>query len=120
MKDIVTLIDSGFRAAFLPLWLKSRLRAESIETCVRILMKENYSIDEVLNATAHMGLSLRFFPLFSLFVSKFFLFGILFFVFVQFPEFVARSEAFVQCKEQSIDVGSYSQYSKDRFALSIW
>ena len=37
--ELVRIIDHGFRSSFLPLYQKSRLRAEALASCVEILLE---------------------------------------------------------------------------------
>jgi hypothetical protein len=60
----VKLIDHGFRSAFLPIYQKVRLRAEALHKVASLLVGNGYSVEGMLEGTAHMGPGLNFTQLF--------------------------------------------------------
>eukprot|EP00005_Dracoamoeba_jomungandri_P005358 CAMPEP_0174254576 /NCGR_PEP_ID=MMETSP0439-20130205/3899_1 /TAXON_ID=0 /ORGANISM="Stereomyxa ramosa, Strain Chinc5" /LENGTH=758 /DNA_ID=CAMNT_0015336243 /DNA_START=196 /DNA_END=2469 /DNA_ORIENTATION=+ len=64
-EELIRIIDYGFRSTFLPIYQKSRMRAEAIRQCVQILAAEGYSVNSVLENTSFMSPGLYFPTLFN-------------------------------------------------------
>jgi len=60
IKEIVRLIDYGFRSAFLDLSIKNRLRAEALHTIQDILSNEGYDLTSAFSAKAGVDLGFDF------------------------------------------------------------
>jgi len=60
IKDIVRLIDYGFRSAFLDLSIKNRMRAEALHTIQEILSNEGYDLTSAFSAKSAVDLGFDF------------------------------------------------------------
>nr|CAG4715040.1 unnamed protein product [Naegleria fowleri] len=60
IKDIIRLIDYGFRSAFLDLSIKNRLRADALHTVQVILSNEGYDLTSAFSAKSAVDLGFDF------------------------------------------------------------
>ncbi|KAL9657953.1 hypothetical protein ABK040_012177 [Willaertia magna] len=60
IKEIVRLIDYGFRSAFLDLSIKKRLRSEALHTIQEILLEEGYDLTNAYSAKSAVDLAFDF------------------------------------------------------------